>query len=103
MNEVRRFQLKCAMAMAALAFVIASRVIWARDEADNPRPPEARISGNTWCGSLSRSDSDPLYAIYGELARFVDSGASVVGFTAGEDDDNETFVLCGTVRGQPSR
>ena len=103
MNEVRRFQLKCGVAVAALAIVIASRVIWAGDEADNPHPAEARVSGNTWCGPLSRSGSDPVYAIYGELARLVEGGATVVGFSTGEDDNSETFILCGAVRGKRSR
>jgi len=103
MNEVRRFQLKCGVAVAALAIVIASRTIWAGDEADNPHPAEARISGNTWCGPLSRSGSDPIYAIYGELARLVEGGATVVGFSTGEDDNSETFILCGPVRGKRSR
>lgn len=102
MNEVRRFQLKCLMAIAALAIVAASTAIWAGDEPENPRPAESRTSGNTWCGPVFRSGNDPLYVVYGELAKYVDVGAIVVGHSQNVQIDEETFVLCGKVRGRPT-
>jgi hypothetical protein len=102
MNEVRRFQLKCLIAIAALAVILASSVIQANDEPENPRPSGARISGNTWCGPMLRSANDPLYAIFGDLARYVDAGATVIGYAANEQTGSERFVLCGSVRGKDS-
>lgn len=100
MNEVRRFQLKCVLVLAAIAIIVASRVIWASEESENPRPAEARLSGNTWCGPVSRSGGAPVYAIYADLARYLDSGAKVVGNSESESSDSETFILCGRVRGR---
>lgn len=100
MNEIRRFQLKCLMVLAAVAIIVASRVIWASEDSENPRPVEARLSGNTWCGQVARSGSAPIYAIYAELARYVDGGAKIVGYSESETSDSETFILCGRVRGR---
>lgn len=100
MNEVRRFQLKCLMGLAVVAIIVASRVIWASEDSENPRPAEARVSGNIWCGPVARSGSAPIYAIYAELARYVDGGATIVGYSESESADSETFILCGRVRGR---
>jgi hypothetical protein len=102
MNEVRRFQLKSLLTAAVVAIIAASTVIWANDRPDNPYPREARISSNTRCGPISRSEGDPIYAIYGELARYVDAGATVIGHSDNEQSGGETFVLCGPLHGQPT-
>ncbi len=81
------------------ALVAASGILIARagDPAELPRPNSARVSGNTWCGPLTRLASASALAIYSELARYVDAGAKVVAYS--EVEGSETFVLCGRIRG----
>jgi hypothetical protein len=70
------------------------------EEVDNPRPREARVVGDTWCGPVTRQRNEPIYAVYADLARYFDAGATVVSHSRIDALDSETFVLCGTVRGR---
>jgi len=70
------------------------------DEVDNVRPRDSRIAGNSWCGPVTRRGSDPVYAIYTELARYVDTGAVVISHGESPSIGSETFVLCGQVHGR---
>lgn len=89
------------LAMVA-TIVAAAGIPWAlaQQQADNLRPRQARISGNTWCGPVNRGRNDPLYGIYEEVARLVDSGAQVIAYSENESDGSETFVLCGRIQGR---
>lgn len=99
MNKIRNRTLAWGMGLVAAAMFITASVVGAEDQAENPRPRQARTSGNTWCGPLTRLGNDPVYAVYGELARYMDSGATVVGYSE-SDSGAETFVLCGPIRGR---
>lgn len=100
MGSANRIRVVVGVGVIALAAIGVAATVGAGEEAENPRPREARVSGNTWCGPVSRLGNDPIYAIYGELARYVDAGAKVVGHSETEGVDSETFVLCGLVRGR---